>query len=86
MDKDIITIKLADGTTKDMEIILVYTDDKLKTNYILYKDIDSIDECYAAKYIKNRDVFEIDSNLSKKELLILEQVLSTTKKENNYDN
>ncbi|MBQ2873477.1 MAG: hypothetical protein IJE89_05715 [Bacilli bacterium] len=86
MEKDIITIKLADGTIKDMEVVLVYSDDKKQTNYILYKDIDSIDECYAAKYVKNGNLFEIDSNLSKEELTILECVLERALKENNHEN
>ena len=86
MKKDIITIKLADGTIKDMEMILIYYDDKTKNNYILYKDININDECYAAKYIKNGNTFEIDSNLNKKELKLLELVLEKTLKENNYEN
>ena len=86
MGKDIITVKLADGTTKDMEIVLVYFDDKTQNNYILYKDIDSLDECYAAKYIKKEDLFEIDSNLTKKELKILECVLEKAVKDHNYEN
>lgn len=86
MEKDIITIKLEDGTLKDMEIILLYSDDNTKNNYILYKDIDATDECYAAKYTQKGDIFDIDSNLTKKELKVLEIILEKALKENVNEN
>ena len=81
MEKDIITVLQEDGTKKDMEVVLLYKEGN--TNYILYKEIDNSDECYAAKYLLNNDIYELDTNLTKKEISKLEILLNSTLKENN---
>lgn len=80
MEKDIITVMLEDGTKKDMEVVLLYKEGN--TNYILYKEIDNLDECYAAKYNINSNIYELDANLTKKEISKLELLLNSTLKEN----
>ncbi len=80
MNKDIITVKLKDGTEKDMELILLYYDEMTKINYVLYKEIESKDECYAAKYVMNNGTFDLDTNLSNAEINKLQLVLDTASK------
>lgn len=77
MKKDIITIQLEDGSQKDMELVLVYTDDKNHKNYILYKEINENDKCYAAKYTMNNNNYQLDSNLTKEEILKLQLLLNS---------
>ncbi len=81
MNKDVITIELKDGTKKDMELILLYYDEITKTNYVLYKEMESKDECYAAKYVINGGTYVIDTNLSEIEINKLQEVLDTASKE-----
>ena len=81
MEKDIITVLQEDGTKKDMEVVLLYKEGN--TNYILYKEIDNSDECYAAKYKINNDIYELDTNLTKREISKLEILLNSMLKENN---
>ena len=83
MEKDIITVSLEDGTKKEMEVVLLYTDDISKINYILYKDMNENGECYAAKYVVNDNIFQLDSNLSNKEIMKLELVLNSSLRGNN---
>ena len=81
MEKDIITVLQEDGTKKDMEVVLLYKENN--TNYILYKEIDNSEECYAAKYNINNDIYELDTSLTKKEIAKLEILLNSKLKENN---
>ena len=83
MENDIITIMLDDGTKKDMELVLLYNDQITNTNYVLYKDIDNNDECYAAKYFIVDNVFRLDSNLNKMEIAKLDLLLTSRMKEMN---
>lgn len=86
MEKDIITIKQTDGTTKEMEAILTFEDAKTNINYILYKDLNNTTECYAAKYTKNGDLFKMDTNLTKTEIKMLEIILANTLEANENEN
>lgn len=78
MKKDIITVLLDNGTKKDMELILLYSDEDTNQNYVLYRELDAKEECYAAKYILNNNEFVLDTNLSKKEIAKLQLLLDTT--------
>ena len=76
MEKNLITIKKTDGTTKEMEVVLTFCDDITRQNYILYKEPDNNNECYAAKYTQIDDTFNLDTNLTQKELNALEYILA----------
>lgn len=78
MEKDLITVLLENGTTKDMELVLMYCDDRSKINYVLYKDLGETDKCYAARYVFNNGLFEIDPNLDQSELVMLQLLLNSS--------
>lgn len=77
MEKDIIKVLLDDGSTKDMELVLLYADQDTYKQYVLYKELNSEEECYAAKYIVNNNVFELDPNLTKAEIAKLQLILNS---------
>lgn len=83
MEKNIITVSLKDGTSKDMELVLIYKDDLSKTDYILYKELNEENECYAAKYKIKNNLYELDPKLTQKEITKLELLLNSTLKEVN---
>ena len=83
MDKDIITVSLADGSKRPMEMVLTYTDSQTKQNYVLYKELDKNDECYAAKYEKKDNTYELDTDLTKKEIDMLQIILDSMLKGGN---
>ena len=81
MNKDIITIRLEDGSYKDMEVILLYSDKKTKRNYIIYKELNSNKDLYVAKYEMQASDFVLDTDLSKNELKMMEEILNDAIKE-----
>lgn len=83
MKKDVITIKLEDGSYKDMEVVLLYKDNKTKQEYIIYKDLKENTEFYVAKYNKGINGFELDTNLTDKEFKMLEIILNNEIREDN---
>lgn len=82
MDKDIITVLLNDGSKKDMELVLLYADEQTYKNYVLYKEMDELDECYAATYTMNGDNFQLDPNLTQEEIMKLQILLNEMLEEN----
>ena len=83
MNKDIITVLLDDGSKKDMELVLLYSDDSNNKNYVLYKELDKSDECYAASYTMYNDTFCLEPNLTKTEIAKLQILLNSMLERNN---
>ena len=77
MEKDFIKIKLINGQTKDMELILLYSDDETGLNYIFYKDPLIKDECYIARYLLDGDTYRLDTNLTNEELNKMQLLLNS---------
>jgi len=83
--KDIITIYDDNNEFHEMEVVLSFHDEIKDVEYIIYKKPESIDECFAAKYVQNGDDLELDTNLTEEELNMLKVVLKQGRDNGNKD-
>ena len=58
-----------------MELMISFHDEVNDVKYVLYKRPESVDECFAAKYVQNGDDLELDTNLNVDEIKMLNVVL-----------
>lgn len=83
MEKDIINVMMNDGSQKNMELVLMYNDSKTNQNYVLYKELDVDDECYAAKFVIKNDVYELDTELTNEEIMKLQLLYNSMAERDN---
>ena len=83
MEKDIIKVMMADGSQKDMELVLMYNDKKTQKNYVLYKDLNEDDECYAASFVMHNDVYELNPDLTNEEIMKLQLLCNSMAERDN---
>ena len=84
MKKDIITVKTKDGSLIDMELVAYYEDQKENKNYIIYKNLDN-DMLYLAKYKKDNNIYKMNTDLTKEEIIKMEYIFNKyVEMENNY--
>lgn len=65
------------GHKEKMKVLLTYQNNKTLIDYIVYQDKNG--EIYAAKYNSNETYSDLDTNLTKEELDILENILKQQK-------
>lgn len=76
MEKDYITITKRDGSIEDMEVVATFKLESTSKNYIIYKSLFE-NKYYAASYNNSLDYSNLDTNLTDKEKILLNEIFKT---------
>ena len=70
--KDIIEVFDENSNKKQMEVVTTFTLEEFDYNYIIYRELDG-SHYYVAKY-KGENMVDLNTNLSKEELILCNKV------------
>ncbi|HHW69509.1 MAG TPA: DUF1292 domain-containing protein [Tenericutes bacterium] len=71
---DTMTLNKLDGTTEEVEIMMTFKLERFNDNdYVIYK---SLDKFYAARYVENNGITNLETNLSEDEKEDLSKVFN----------
>jgi len=75
---DTMTLTNVDGTTEEVEIVMTFKLENINNkDYVIYK---SKGEYYGASFLENKNITELDTNLSTEEQEQMAQVFETLHK------